>query len=279
MTQPSVDIEKVVREVLAEFGLAPKENPSAGAGTPPSSVPAAPGAVQPSPQPSPKGRGETDVETSPKGSVGSGSEPSPKGRAGAKDGELILSGRVITLADVADGLSGVQRVVVGPQAIVTPAVRDELLRKNVTLICGGPEPPEPAGKVRLLTIATGISFDPAGLIRVLVNEGIEAQLQTLDCLIAAVDTFVVELAKERTLGLLLTRHTAAAVCLANRVRGVRAVWGVDAGSVVRDAAAVGANLLVADPAAAGLYQLRQMVVQFCRQGPRECPDVFRKRLG
>ena len=104
-------------------------------------------------------------------------------------------------------------------------------------------------------------------------------MKTLDCLIATVDTLVVELAKERTLGLLLTRHTAAALCLANRVRGVRAIWGLDVAGVVRDAAAVGANLLVVDPAAAGVFRLKQLVAQFCRAGVQACPQVFSQRLG
>jgi hypothetical protein len=68
------------------------------------------------------------------------------------------------------------------------------------------------------------------------------------------------------------------MCLANRQRGVRAVSGADAAAVAAAATAVGANLLVVDPAAAGFFQLKQMAAEFCRGGVRACPAVFRDRL-
>jgi hypothetical protein len=77
----------------------------------------------------------------------------------------------------------------------------------------------------------------------------------------------------------LTRHTAAALCLANRHPGVRAVRATDIPSTAATAAAVGANLLVANPAECTFFQLKQMLSEFCRGGVRECPEVFKERLG
>jgi len=69
------------------------------------------------------------------------------------------------------------------------------------------------------------------------------------------------------------------MCLANRLAGVRAVCASDAETVRKAAKSVGANLLVADPEAGSLFKLRQMVMEFCREGVRQCPAVFRKQLG
>jgi len=80
------------------------------------------------------------------------------------------------------------------------------------------------------------------------------------------------------LGVLLTRHAAAGLCLANRLRGVRAVTGVEAPAVAVATAAIGANLLVMNPLVGSFFQLKQMVTEFCRGGARPCPEVFRARL-
>lgn len=261
MAELSIDIERLVREVMAELKLLPESD----------AAPAACAVGRGSPDPTPAGARSGDRPQPPP--VGRGS-PDP-----AQAGELALAARVVTLADVADRLGGVRRVVVAPQAVVTPAVRDELLRRNIDLVVGEAQPVAALDKVRLFTIATGTKFDPAGLLRWLNGQGFETEAKSLDCLIATVDSLVVELAKERTLGLLLTRHTAAALCLANRVHGLRAVLGLDVAGVTRDAAAVGANLLVVDPAAAGVFRLRQLVAQFCRSGVQACPQVFSQRLG
>ena len=57
------------------------------------------------------------------------------------------------------------------------------------------------------------------------------------------------IAAERRCGVLLTSQAAAAVCLANRRRGVRATMGYSLASAAAATAAIGANLLVLDPAA------------------------------
>jgi hypothetical protein len=53
-------------------------------------------------------------------------------RPGGED--LVLAERVVTMRVVEGRLTNVSRVVIGPQAVVTPAVRDELRAKNVELV-------------------------------------------------------------------------------------------------------------------------------------------------
>ena len=105
-----------------------------------------------------------------------------------------------------------------------------------------------------------------------------AERSESDCLIAAVDKLTKEVSTPDTLGVLLTSHTAAGLCLANRLAGVRAIIGTNAAETSRSAAAVGANVLVADPTSGGFFRLKQVVTEFAQGGVRLCPTVFHDRL-
>ena len=63
-------------------------------------------------------------------------------------------------------------------------------------------------------------------------------------------------------GLLFTDKPAAAVCLANRTRGVRAVAAHGVDDVETDAASVAANLLVIRPAGRSTWEQLQMTKTF-----------------
>ena len=255
MTKPSLDVDRVVREVLAELGLAPQAGPDA--------------AREP-------GTGRAPAESPP--SRDGGQAPAQE-TPGQTDGELIVLSQVVTMAELEGRLDTVRRLVVPPQAVVTPSVRDELARKNVTLVYDQPVPVASAHGVRLVMMVLGSKFDPLALTRALKNEGIQVETQRTDCLVTATDELSCELAKPGTLGLVVSTYPAIALCLANRHQGVRAVWGIDAPQAAADAASVGANLLVVDPKISGVFQMKQMIVQFCRAGPRECPERLRERLG
>jgi hypothetical protein len=125
---------------------------------------------------------------------------------------------------------------------------------------------------------TGTDFDPAALLAGLGREGFRAERFDSDCLIAAIDQLAREVSMPDMLGVLLSPHVAAGLCVANRLGGIRAIGGGDAPAVAARAAAVGANLLVADPRAGSFFQLKQMVTEFARGGVRPCPMVFRERL-
>jgi hypothetical protein len=255
MSQSAIDIERVVREVLAELSIAQKASPQTetkprGLGT------SAPSAAQQAP------------ETKPQHPI----SPPPSNT------DLLLTSRVVTMTELLGRLDAARRVVVPRNAIVTPAVRDELIRRGIALEYADSVNGRPATAVRLVIVTTGTDFDPAALVAGLAREGLKIDHSALDCLIATTDQLAAEVAKPDTLGLALTRHVAAGLCLANRLAGVRAVTGADAPAVATAAAAVGANLLVVDPLAGTFFQLKQMVTEFCRSGARPCPAVFRARL-
>lgn len=242
MADSPIDIERVVREVLAEMGYgdappahdAPKAAPSASA-----------------------------------------EQPAPA----AEGGQLCVSSRMVTMAELADRLGGVRRVVVAADAMVTPLVRDELQRRSVALVYEQPRPaPRAPEAARLVLVVHGRSFDPAGLVRSLQADGIAADPRRTDCVMAACDLLAAELAGGKAVGAVLTRHAAAALCLANRLAGLRAVLGTGAAETAEAAESVGANVLVVSPRSVSPYQLRRVLGDFCRAGVRRCPEVFGQRL-
>jgi hypothetical protein len=192
-------------------------------------------------------------------------------------GDLVVDARVVTMNDVLGRLATVRRVVVSRGAIVTPAVRDELIRRGVALECRESTNSHRA-TIRLVLITMGTDFEPDALVAGLAREGLKVEHAASDCVISSTDQLAREVAVPDTLGVLLTQHTAAGLCLANRLRGVRAVTGVDAAAVATAAAAIGANLLVANPHAGTFFQVKQMIAEFCRGGIRPCPAPFRNRL-
>jgi hypothetical protein len=264
MNQASIDIELVVREVLAQLAAAPTGSASKSAAL------------------------QAVRNERPATAVAGGGGDGPSGlqsRGVGKSGEnnaaaltLTVTARVVTMNEVASRLDSIRRLVVSPDAVVTPAVRDELLRRGIALEQAD-SLKDRSAVVRLALMTARTDFDPAALVAALGREGFRVERSASDCLIAAVDTFAGELSKPDALGVLITPHAAAGVCLANRLPGVRAVTGIDAPAVAAASAAVGANLLVADPGAGSFFQLKQSITEFARGGVRSCPDVFRKRLG
>jgi hypothetical protein len=244
MAELSQEVERVVREVLASMGLAP----AAGAtGSLPASAGASRAAVSDSAKPA--------------------------------SGDLVVQSRVVTLKDLPERLDRVRRLIVPPRAVVTPSVRDLADRYRVVVVHATHETVTNGSGLRVPMILTGTSYDPAPLVKALADEGYSVATQNMDCLIASTDRMKEELRGGPALGLLLTKHAAAAMCLANRLAGIRAVRGARVEEVAAESAAIGANVLVVAPEAQGFFPMRQMVVQFLRGGSRECPKVFRERLG
>jgi hypothetical protein len=193
--------------------------------------------------------------------------------------DYAVDSRVVTLAEIAGRLEGVRRLVVPPRAVVTPAARDELRRRGIEIVRDSAENDRAKRGPRLTIVKTGTPFDATALVAGLAAGGMKIQQQTDDCIIAATDHLAGELAGTETLCVLLTSHTAAALCLANRHTGVRAVLATVPEATAAAADAVGANLLIVDPAIRSFYQLKQILGEFCRGGVRPCPEVFKKRLG
>jgi hypothetical protein len=258
MSQPTIDIELVVREVLAQLRAAP-----------------------PSVEPRPV-RIELPATAAAGSNAGVPTGPQSRGVGECNESAdqpftLTVAARVVTMNEVAGRLNSIRRLVVSREAIVTPAVRDELLRRGIALEYAKSASGAPAA-IRLTLMTSGTDFDPTTLIAALAREGFQVKHASSDCLIAAGDELAAEILQPDALGVLLSRHAAAGLCLANRLPGVRAVGGIEAPAVAAASAAVGANLLVVDPRACSFFQLKQAITEFARGGVRPCPAAFRERL-
>jgi hypothetical protein len=251
MTQIPLDIDRVVREVLEELKRASVTEIS---------ILSAP-TIAPS----------TAVTSSEPVAKAPVSTPSD-------NGQLELSARLVTLAEIDGRLAGIRKVVVNPQAVVTPAVRDALRLRNISLCRKLPAKNTSDTALRLVVVSARSKPDPTPLVNTLKTEGVRVENHSTDCILDATNRLAGELAKGDCLGLLLTQHTAAAMCLTNRLNGVRAVLGSNTSNVDKDVNAVGANLLIVDSRHISMFKLCRMTSEYYRGGIRPCPEVYAKSL-
>ena len=250
MVQKVADIERIVRDVLADLGLATAVNVPSSEDAPPVEEP-----VQPIPA--------------------ENEEPSPPPRPA---GDVVVADRVVTLAGVGERLTTARRLVVPPRAVVTPAVRDELRRRNVTLVVEENSPTTGSAGGRVALSVLGSKIDPKPLADELTRQGLAVEVQRFDCLVRATDDMSRRLKTRDTAGVMLSNYGAIAMCLANRHQGVRAILASDESRTATDAVSVGANLLVAEPRRLAPETLGKIVSAFCAQGPGTCPKELLDRL-
>lgn len=215
------------------------------------------------PQPAGDGAG---TETRPQ-------QPEPK----PDNSKLRLSGRVVTLASLDGRLAGVRQVIVAKGAVVTPAVRDELRKKKIKLEFSDNNHRANVSTGGLLLGMVEGSYDAAALLKAVSAEAGETQRIDGSCWIEVTRQMTEAIARETKCGVLVTHRATGAVCLANRGTGIRAALGVGTASVKDAMETIGANLLVVDPTASSLYEIRGMVRELVR-GSHECPDRLKPVL-
>jgi ribose 5-phosphate isomerase RpiB len=205
--------------------------------------------------------------------AGRGKAPAQPRDAGC----LQLGQRVVTVATLEGRLGGVRRVVVPAGAVVTPAARDLLRTGNITLVCGGETASDQAsGEVVWLGLAASSPASDAAAVAVTAEA---ANVQTIrdECPVAVTRQLIEQVAENDVEAILLTNEPVAALCAANRHRGVRAAWGVSVAAVSQAVQTVKANLLILDPAAHTVFEMRSMARQFVGS-PREFSDRWKKLL-
>lgn len=111
----------------------------------------------------------------------------------------------------------------------------------------------------------------------LTQQGISTERLAQCGLLAVVDELVDAVVRGGAVGVLLTRQTAAALCLANRTRGVQAVLATSV-EVIRGArTTLAANLLVVDPKGKAAHELAGMIRACATLAPRS-NEGLRSRL-
>jgi len=195
--------------------------------------------------------------------------------AAPKSGELTVGKKIVTAADLEGRLSGIKRLLVQRGAVVTPSARDELRKHGVAIastVLGGKQ----TSTIHLAMAETNFRTD--SLLALLTSEGLTVQEQAAGSLLNVIDDLCKTVATGNQRGLLLTGVPAAALCVANRQNGVRAVLGTSLADFALARAAVAANLLVIDPKGRSLFELRQLTRELL-QGGDTCPAEVRQRLG
>ena len=192
----------------------------------------------------------------------------------ALPGVLTISARVVTLGELEGKLEGIRELVVPAGAVITPAARDLLRLKQIDVSYAVPA--KAAAKPRL-ALVVGIAetkYDATNLIQAVVREGTVVERLAQTGLVQVVRELGDEAAMGGKLGLLLTSETAAALCLANRRPGVRAVAATSVAATLRAVRKVGANVLAIDPAGRGAFEMQRVVSQFVAGAPYACPAEF-----
>jgi len=189
---------------------------------------------------------------------------------------LVLTSKVVSLAEVEGKLKDVSRLVVPRGAVFTPAARDEL-RKFAVAVASATDG-KTSARVRLVLTAAETKFEPTALAAALAGEGIAVDRVAAGDLTSAVDTLTRKVVVDKLLGLLITDMPAAALCLANRQRGVRAALGHSLAAVIEAVNMIAANLLVIDPRSRSVYELRRFTRELIRSGRPERSTVIGERL-
>ena len=190
-----------------------------------------------------------------------------------------MAAAVVTMAEVASHLEGAREFVIGPRTILTPAVRDVLTQQRIAVTRSVSEATVPTGRMPLLVVGiTPMGHDPQPYWRQFERLGVGCRRVDGSSLAGILRELTTLLAGAAHQAVLLTDQTAAALCLANRQPGIRAILATGVDVVCRDTEAVGANLLVVSPRGLSAYQVGCMAREFCHQGVLPCPEEYREWL-
>lgn len=192
-----------------------------------------------------------------------------------QSGELVLGDNVISAATLADRLTGVQRVVVPARAVITPSARDLLRDENITLVRALKS--ASAATVQVIVGTADVRFDVGELAKAMRQHGIEIQ-QTAESGLVEVIQSIAKKVNDQWRGIVLTNSVSAALCLANRLGGVRAVTAANRGEVNEAIHAVGANVLVVDCQRRGKFEVQRIVEAFATAPMTECPPQWKQWL-
>ncbi len=128
---------------------------------------------------------------------------------GRSPGELVLAEPVVTWRQLDGRLDGVRQVVIGERTVVTPAVRDELARRNISLLR------RPGRSLKQVLVIDQSTEHVGSRLRTK-----EWELRALSCGQKILDYFT-KIVSQGGCGAWITERPASAVCRANS-RGLRA---------------------------------------------------------
>ena len=187
-----------------------------------------------------------------------------------------VSSKVISLAQL-DKLGGAKRLIVPEKAVITPAVCDEIRRRQIEIITENAVPNTPNGsaKLKVWLALHAQKKEPTAILDYLAKN-YEFEKAAFECVLETMQAAseILRAETNRTSCIVLSEYSAAAVCVANRKENIRAVLGTEPNTLKTDAEQIGANLLVIAPIRCGLYKTQAMVKSFLADGVRKVPKYL-----
>ena len=190
-----------------------------------------------------------------------------------------IAGRIVSLRDLQGKPAEARRIVVAPDAVLTPAARDWLRERGVEVVRSESSPLKSQNRGTSLTLAVSESeYDPGMLIQALRRGGIDVSMLPQSELVASIQEMVSGVVQDGRPGLMFTNNLPLALCLANRQRGIRAVEGRDAAQTREAIKSVGANLVIVNPTGRALFELVGICRELAHARACECPEPYRVHL-
>lgn len=178
-----------------------------------------------------------------------------------------ISDKVITLETLKKYHQQTELVIL-PRAIVTPAAKDELKKRNIRLIrqgeSGATNTTNKTTSGKLLAANLGADYQAKTLAQLTAAYGANLEQHSLTALPQLVANHAARVSREGAKAVWFTSQAAHAVCLANREAKVWAVQGSDEASVKAAMSSIPANVLVIDPQGKSQYTLRKMMDAFIK---------------
>lgn len=245
-----VDVERIVREVLARLGH--------GNGVRAGALATAAAGVGTASGERAQAAGENGVAAT--------NAPSEQRSAAGSPRVLRLDARLVTLAELHDRLDGIplddiETLEVPARAVVTPAVRDALRDRGIALAWRVPGN-EPRRDVTLCIAVAETAYPATGVRVALAAQGVKVSDLPPGTLADVVERLPDRVARDGALAVVLTERTAAAVCLANRHHSIRAASAASVGEVHEAGRQIDPNVLVVDPRGTTVHALRRLAAAF-----------------
>jgi ribose 5-phosphate isomerase RpiB len=199
---------------------------------------------------------------------------SPPARGeGQGEGKLDWTGRVLSAEDVRSRLNGQTEVVLRADTIITPSATDELRRKGIRIVRQNHENQRrPAGRWayaqdRDYPMITSVT-------EAAKREGLDLEaLQIGDRVPACrwARALAETIGRGHSRGVLAFCEDASMVCcIANKVKGVRAVVAAGITQCSRATTALGANIVGIEAAGRTFFELKQLVRLICGAEQQAC---------
>ncbi len=200
-----------------------------------------------------------------------------------------LDKRLISVADLTGHLSDRTTIGLRRGTVITPSAKDWLRQRQIEIewdagigaSAAGNSPNSRSGGIKRILLVNALTrWDAQPLGAEWVKTGLELEAKSFGCLLETTDFLKSKLeADAQTVAVVVTPHTAAALCLFNRQSSLRAMESDLAVTTEQKAGAIGANVLVLNGPKLGVFVARQITRHFVGKAPWEIPAALRGTLG